>query len=339
MTQVAQNPVQALLRLTNGYQISQAIHAAATLQIADHLGDEPLAADAVAEAVGADPDAIYRLLRALGTVGVVAESEDHRFTSTAVLDLMRSDSPASMRGWAAMIGRPLHWESWGSFVDSVRTGKDSFRSRFDMGVWDYRASKPDETAVFSAAMAALSLPVAPAVIAAYDFGRFDTIVDVGGADGSLLAAILRANPDTRGVVFDLPHVVAGAEAVISAAELQDRLTTVAGSYFDTIPRGGDAYMMKSVLHDCGDEESARILRNVREAMDPAATLLVVEAVVSATNPSQRDAFSDLNMLVNTGGRERRLDEWESVFAAGGFALHSTTPTSSPFQVIEGRPAA
>jgi hypothetical protein len=228
---------------------------------------------------------------------------------------------------------------WGDLLHCVRTGQDAPHHLWGVDIWQYRADKPEEISSFNAAMAAVSRTAAPAIIAAYDFSKFDRIVDVGGANGALLVAILTASPRSSGVVFDLPSVVAGAASVIRAAGLDGRCEIVGGSYWDGVPAGADAYVMKSVLMDTSDEEAATLLQNVRSALGPQGTLLVIERLIGAPNEASVDAFFDIMMLVGTGGAVRRQADWEAVFGAGGFKLVSVTPTASRFYVLEGRPAA
>jgi hypothetical protein len=301
MTQGADTLATTLLRLANGYQISQTIHVAAELRLADLIGDEPVSAVDIATRVGAHPGSLYRLLRALATVGIFRETDDRCFVASPMSDLLRTDRPRSMWGWPTFIGRPYHWQIWGNLLHSVRTGEDATHHLYGVDIWQYRADKPEESTVFNAAMSAVSRNVAPAIIAAYDFTRFERIVDVGGANGALLAAILTASPRSTGVVFDLPYVVREAASVIQAAGLEGRCETAEGSYLEGVPAGGDAYILKSVLMDSTDEEGAAILQNVRTAMGALGTLLVIEGVIGAPNEGQRDAFSDLMMLVGTGG--------------------------------------
>jgi O-methyltransferase domain/Dimerisation domain len=339
MTHAADTPATTLLRLTTGYQISQAIHVAAELRLADLIGDEPVSAEAIAPRVGAHVGSLYRLLRALSTVAIFRETDDRSFVGSPMSDLLRTDHPRSMWGWAALIGRPYQREIWGDLLHSVRTGEDAPHHLYKMDLWEYRADKPEETTIFNAAMSAGSRNVAPAIIAAYDFARFARIVDVGGANGAFLAAILTASPRSTGVVFDLPHVVREAAAVIRAAGLEGRCETAEGSYFNAVPPGGDAYILKSVLMDATDEEAGTILQNVRTAMGARGTLLVIEGLIGAPNEGQQDAFFDLTMLVATGGSVRTKDEWAAVFAAGGFTLDCIKPTASRFHVLEGHPSA
>jgi O-methyltransferase domain/Dimerisation domain len=338
MTEPVETPAATLMRLTNGYQVSQAIHVAAVLRLADFVGAEPVAAEEIAPRVGAHPRSLYRLLRALSTVGIFRETDDRRFVGSAMSDLLRTDHPGSMWGYPAFIGRPRHREIWGELLHSVRTGQDAPHHLWGVDGYQHLADKPEEIASFNAGQAAVSRTVAPAIIAAYDFSKFVRIVDVGGGNGALLAAILSASPRSSGVVFDLPHVVQEAASVIRPAGLDGRCEIVGGSYWDGVPAGGDAYIIKSVLMDKTDEEVATLLRNVRSAMGPRGTLLVIERLIGAPNQGPVDAFFDLQMLVGPGGGVRRQDEWAPLFAAGGFSLDSVTPTASRFYVLEGRPS-
>ena len=209
----------ALMRMTNAYQASQAIHVAATLGIADLLKDGPRNADELAEATGTHAPTLYRLLRALASVGVFAESNEHdgRFGLTPLAEYLRSDAPGSVRTWAVQIGQPYHWTSWAHLLDSVNTGEPAFPKLHGTSVWEYRADRPEEGAIFDTAMTSLSAMVAEAVVQSYDFSRFGVLADVGGGVGSLLAAILTANTSLRGVLFDQSHVVANARPWLEGA--------------------------------------------------------------------------------------------------------------------------
>ena len=215
MPNPVETPAAALMRLTNGYQVSQAIHVAAMLKLADFIGDEPVTADELAHRVDTHARSLYRLLRALSTVGIFRETDDRRFVRSPMSALLRTDHPESMWGWPAYIGRPLHRELWGDLLHGVRTGQDAPHHLWGVDIWQYRADKPEEIASFSASQAAVSRTAAPAIIAAYDFSKFDRIVDVGGANGALLAAILSSTPQASGIVFDLPPVVHGKRSQCS----------------------------------------------------------------------------------------------------------------------------
>ncbi len=324
MDQGAQAPSLAV----NGYQVTQAIHVAATLGLADLLADGPRASDDLAAATGAHSDALYRLLRALASVGVFREEDGHRFALTPLGDGLRSDAPESVGGWAAFVGDPYYWQAWGALLHSVRTGENAFRHVHGTDPWTLRARDPDRSAAFDRAMTSLSRQVAAAVLVAYDFGRFETVVDVGGGNGAFLAAILAKHAAMRGVLFDQPHVVSGAGSLLEAAGVADRCEVVGGSFFDAVPRGGDAYVLKAILHDWEDADCVRILRTCRRAMADGATLLVVERELGPPNEHPDSKFSDLNMLVAPGGRERSPEEYAALLEAAGFRFLGFTPSAT-----------
>ncbi len=331
-------PSLALRRLVNGYQVTQAIHVAAKLGLADHLADGPRASDDLARATETDPDALYRLMRALASVGVVREEAGRRFALTDLGTCLRSDAPDSVAGWAAFVGEPYHWQAWGALEYGVRTGENAFRHVHGTDPWTFRARRPELSAGFDRAMTDLARQAAIAVLTVYDFDRFRTVVDVGGGNGTLLAAILAKHPPLRGVLFDQPHVVAGAPPVLAAAGVVDRCAVVGGSFFEAVPAGGDAYVLKSILHDWEDEKCVRILERCRQAMTAEAALLVVERELGPPNAYPDGKFSDLNMLVGPGGRERTPEEYAALFAAAGFQFIGVTPSDIGVGVFEGRPA-
>jgi O-methyltransferase domain/Dimerisation domain len=321
-------PVVTIRRLASGYQVSQAIHVMAVLGIADLLADGPRSSDDLAAATETNADALYRLLRAFASVGVVHEDDERRFDLTTLGEGLRSDVPNSLHGWAMFVGRPYYWQTWASLEHSIRTGENAFRHVHGTDVWDYRSTRPEESAIFDRAMSALTRTSNEALVAAFDFGRFGTIVDVGGGCGTLLEALLDSYPTLHGVLFDQEHVVAGVD-------LGERGRVVGGSFFDDVPAGGDAYVLKAIVHDWEDEEAAAILRNCRKH---DATVLVVERVVGAPNEDPMTKFGDLNMLVSPGGRERTVDEFRELFAAAGLRLDSVTPTATDLYVLEAVPA-
>jgi hypothetical protein len=330
-------PAAALARLLAGHQVSQAIHVAATLGIADLLRDGGRTSDELAEATGAHRDALYRLLRALASVGVVHEEEGRRFSLTPLGEPLRSDVPGSLHGWAAFVGRPYFREAWSALEHSVRTGENAFKHVHGSGPWEYRATRPEESAIFDAAMASLTGRLIPSVLDAYDFGRFGTVVDVGGGNGALLAAVLGAHGDVRGILFDQPHVVAGAEELLRARGVLDRCEIVAGSFFESVPAGGDAYVLKHIVHDWEDAESIDILRVCRRAMGDAAVVLVLERELGPPNERPEAKLSDLNMLVAPGGRERTVEEYAALFDAAGLRFERAVPSASGHSVFEAAP--
>jgi hypothetical protein len=331
-----ESPTQALRRLVNGYQVTQAIHVAATLGIADLLRDGPRSSDELAAATESHARSLHRVLRALASVGVLHEGGDGRFALTEVGECLRSDAAAPVGGWAAYVGRPAHFRAWGALLHAVRTGESAFRSVHGADVWEYRARHPEDGAIFDRAMTDTSRRANRQLIEAYDFGRFERIVDVGGGHGALLAGVLAAHPAVRGVLFDQPHVVADAGGVLEAAGVSDRCEVVAGSFFDAVPPGGDAYVLKAIVHDWEDDEALRILRNVRAAIADDGTVLVVERELGPPNADPDAKLSDLNMMVGPGGRERTRDEFAALLEDAGFALERVVPTAIGLHVFEGR---
>jgi len=333
-----QKPSAALIGLVNGYRVSLAIHVAATLGIADLLKNGPRNSDDLASATGTHPRSLYRLLRALASVGVFREDADGRFALTPLGDCLRYDAPDPVAPSTVLIGQPEHQQAWGHLLHSVRTGENAFRHVHGMSSWEYRARNPEAGTIFDRAMTSGSRGVADAVLSAYDFALFRCVVDVGGGQGALLSAILAKHRAVRGVLFDQPHVVAGAAQVLRAAGVADRCQVVGGDFFEAVPDGGDAYVLKYILHDWEDEQATAILRTCRRAVGQNGTLLVVEREISPPNQGAEGKFADLHMLVGPGGRERTHEEWVTLFAAGGFRLVGTTPVETRWSVIEGASA-
>jgi hypothetical protein len=326
--------VDDLRPLINGYQVSQALYVAATLGIADVLKDGSRTSDELAEATETHAPTLYRLLRALAAVGVLHEGDGREFALTPVGEQLRSDHPQSIGSWAAFVGRPHHWDAWGQLLESVRTGENAFRLLHGMDVWSYRAAHPDESTIFDRAMMALTAASNRALLDAYDFGPFGTVCDVGGGTGALLASLLAKYPAMQGILFDQPHVVANAHDVLRG--VADRCRIASGSFFESVPAGGDAYVLKSIIHDWDDEQSTTILRACRRAVD-GGRLLVVERLIGEANEDPATKFSDLNMLVAPGGQERTVEEFGKLFAGAGFELGGVVRTSSGLAVIEGVP--
>lgn len=330
-----------LRELINGYQVTQAMSVATGLGVPDLLAGGPRSAEDLAEAAGADPAALYRLLRALAALGLLAERDEgpaRTFALTELGGLLRSDAPGSLAGWAAFVSRPYYWAAWGDLGHAVRTGESPFEAQHGEGIWSWRGRDPAESRIFDRAMSAIAGSVSLVLAEAYDFGRFASLADLGGGDGTLLATVLPRHPGVRGVLLDLPHVVAAAPATLTAAGVADRCEVVAGSFFDEVPPGCDAYVMKSILHDWDDPSAGRILERVRAAARPDSVLLLVERMIADEDPSAFAALSDLNMMVMTGGRERTLAEWRALAAPGGFAVTGTVDLGLGWHVIEAAPA-
>jgi hypothetical protein len=331
-------PDAALAQLVFGKCVAMAISVAAKLRVADLLADGPQSVAELAAATKAHAPSLYRLLRALASVGVFAELDDGRFTLTPMGEYLRTGVKGSLRGVADYCGSDWSWRAWGQLLDSVRTGRTAFDTVFGEPVFDHLAKHPDESAVFNEGMTGFSSNIAPAVAEAYDFAAFKTVVDVGGGHGVLLTTILRTHPGVAGIVFDAPHVASGAEDAIREAGLAGRCRAVGGDFFRGVPAGGDAYLMKHIIHDWPDDRAATILRNCREAVNPGGKLLLVELVLGSGNASDLGKILDLEMLVIASGRERTEAEYRELLAKAGWRLTRVLPTRSPAQLVEAEPA-
>jgi O-methyltransferase domain/Dimerisation domain len=327
-------PIVMLEMITEAWA-TQAITAAAELGIADALAKGPLSADELASAVNADADALRRLLRALITRGIFRQRRDGRYDLTPLADTLRSDADVSMAALARFLGSPQHREHWSHLTDAVRTGRSVVPALRGKPVFEYLVDEPEFAGIFNDAMTSISeLAIAP-LIAAYDFNPYATIVDVGGGHGRLLAAILGATPHSRGILFDLPQVVAGAPAVLAEQHVADRVRIAEGSFFDTVPEGGDAYVLKNVIHDWPDDDAVRILGNVRRAAATGKTLLLVEGVLPGHDREFSGNWVDLEMLVTADARERTATEYGELLRRAGFDMMRVVETASPLSVVEG----
>ena len=327
-----------LERLIRGYQFTQALRVAAELRIPDLLAGGPRTVAALADACGADRASLRRLLRALAAIDVLVERQRDVFDGTTASEMLRDGVPGSRRDWLLMNAADLY-QTWAELRHSVRTGETATSLVYGMDSWSWRAQHPEQGARFDAAMADLSRRRVAAFVAAYDMGRFAVVVDVGGGRGTLLAGILAANPSCRGVLFDQPHVVAGASRVLAGAGVADRVDVVGGDFFESVPTGGDAYVLSMVLHDWPDDAAVAILARGRESMGPASTLVLYERVLPVGEQQPWDPyFSDLNMLQGPGGRERTALEWDALLAQAGFALHHNTvvSTETALNILEAR---
>jgi len=325
-----------LADLIAGKWTSRAISVAAELGVADILKDGPRSAREIAEAVGASEDAVCRLLRALASVGLFSTVAPRRFALTPVGEYLRRDVPGSLRGWARFMGHDLTWRPWGQLAYSVRTGKAAFDHVFDTALYPYLSGNVEGAAVFNEAMTAVSTMDAAAVLKTYDFSGISTVVDVGGGQGLLLATLLKASPKMRGILFDLPHVVSGASELLQREGVAERCAFVAGDFFQSIPGGGDAYIMKLILTNFDDDRSATLLGNCSRIMQPGAKLLVIDRVISAGDDADIGKFADLEMLVLTpGGRERTEAEFRRLYEQAGLELARIIPTRSLKCIVEG----
>jgi O-methyltransferase domain/Dimerisation domain len=332
-----QSAAYSLLDLIQGSVITQAISVAAKLGMADVLSDGPLHAEEIAKRVGSDPEATYRLLRALSGYSVFAVQPDGRFELTPMADALRSDAPDSMRGMAMLMGHPVLWEDWGHLLSSIRTGEATMPQTRGMGAFDFFAANPEYAATFFQGFRNLSESENDPVLAAYDFSPFRTIVDVGGGRGTFLAGILTQATSSRGVLYDSESATADAPPVFGAAGVGGRITIGNGTYFDKLPAGADAYVLKHILHDFQEPECLAILKNVREAIAPDGKVLVIEYVPAGNNERHFGNIIDLWLLLLLGAKERTLPEYTELFAAAGLKVTGAVPTTSPASIIEAVP--
>ena len=332
----ASPPPATLLQMMTGYWVSQALHVAAKLGIADLLADGPVDCEDLAAATDTHAPSLQRVLRALASVGVFTEVSPGSFALTPLAELLRTETPGSMRALAIMYAEE-QYRAWGELLHSVRTGEMAFDHQFGMGYFEYLAQHPEADRVFNEAMTGWTHQLVGAVVDTYDFSPFKTIVDVGGGYGALLAAILRSNPGTRGVLFEQPHVVASAEEQVVAAGVADRCTFVSGDFFAAVPTGGDAYVLSQILHDWDDERCVAILGQCRRAMPDHGKLLVVELVLPEGDEPFLGKWLDLHMLVLLGSRERTAAEYDTLFRAAGFKLARVVLTPPGPSVVEAVP--
>jgi hypothetical protein len=329
--------IATVRRLVNGYQVSQAIHVLVRLGIPDRLASGPRSAADLAREAGAHEPSVYRLLRALAAIRVLDELPDHQFALTELGEALRTDVAGSVAGWAEFVGRPYEWRVWARVYDGIKSGDHAFRLEHGKSVWEYRQQHREELAIFNRAMNSLTGAISPGVVAGYDFSKAAKVVDVGGGGGLLLTEILKANPGLHGILFDLPDTVDDARAFVADSGVGNRCELVPGDFFKAVPAGADLYLLKSILHDWYDEDSARILMTVRAAARPDSVLLVIEQVIAGPNEGAIGKFGDLNMMIAAGGRERTREEWEDLFKNTGWVLDEVRP-SGPTSMLVTRPA-
>jgi hypothetical protein len=327
--------------MITGYELVQAIYVAAKLGIADLLADGPRACGDLAKATETDEGGLYRTLRALAGAGVFADLGSRRFGLTPHARHLQAAVPGSLRAVALLAGE-RSYRAWGGLLHSVKTGQTAFEHVFGMGTFEYMAQNPDLAEIYNDAMTAASVERAAAVVRAYDFSAFRTIVDVGGGHGTLLAAILQAHPALQGILLERPSVAPGAQQHLERAGLAARCRVLACDFFRSIPGASDACLLSHIIHNWDDSRSEAILKNCRAAMPSTGRLLLVEKVmpeqVEASGAMQRTLMADLHMMVITGGRERTETEYQALFASAGFRLSRVIRTQAGESIIEGLPA-
>jgi hypothetical protein len=329
------SPPELMNRMITGYWTTQALYVAAKLGIADLLTHGPRSADDLAQATNVHAPSLYRLLRGLASTGVFAEDGTARFSLTPLAECLRSDGPGSQRALAIVSGEE-HYKAWGELLYSVQTGETAFDKLYGMPVFDFLSQNLEQAKVFDAAMVGVHGRETAAMTDAYDFSGIGVLADIGGGNGSLLATVLTKYPAMRGILYDLPGVAERAKANLQAAGLADRCQVIGGSFFESVPAGADAYLMRHIIHDWDDEKATTILRNVHQAMGTEGRLLVVEGVIPPGNDPYFGKLLDLTMLTIPGGKERTEDEYRTLYKAGGFQLTRIVPTKAEVSVIEGK---
>lgn len=321
------DPAEALGRLLDGFQATQALHVAARLGLAEALRDGPKTSQALADHAGAHEPSLRRLLGFLTTLGVLAQDREERFATTPVADLLRADHPESQRPWALLLGAPAIWRPWGDLYEAVMTGRPAFERVYGEPFFSYLGHDPEQAALFNAAMSSDTANLAE-ILDAYDFSTAGTIVDIGGGHGALLRGILERAPQAKAILFDLPAVVAGVEdgrAPTAESTAEPGYERVGGDMFASAPTGGDLYILKRIIHDWSDAEALQILRNCREAMSPHGKVLLIEAIRQPTRQADPATAADLMMLTLVTGRERSEAEFRRLLSQAGFRLTRIIP--------------
>lgn len=334
---LSQQPAtEQMLQIISGFWVSRAVCIIAKLGIPDLLKSGPKTAEELALATKTHAPSLFRVLRALASVGVM-NSVDGAFAQTPLTETLVTDAPGSLRWFAVSELGQEHYPAWGNLMHSVKTGEIAFDNFFGVDAWTYFQQNPEDAAVFNDSMSGVTAATNEAFLSVYDFSPFETIVDVGGGHGGLITSILKINQKARGILFDAPAVISGARSKIDAAGLAERCQTVAGDFFKSVPAGGDAYVLKWIIHDWNDEKAITILRNCRSRMRASGKLILVDCVVPETDEPDFSKFIDLNMLVMTGGKERTEKEFEELLRTAGFKLLRVIPTEVPTSIIEAEP--
>jgi hypothetical protein len=326
-----------IFQLMNGAHVAGAVSCLAQLGIPDLVEAAPQSSEELAKQIGADPEALYRLMRATASVGVLSEGPDGKFSQTPMSTVLRSNATPSLRTFAIMGGREWHARGWSHLEYCVRTGKQALDNIYGAHIFDFLRQNPLEGEIFHDAMTEISMIDSPAVAEAYNFDGIRSIADVGGGHGLLLATILNRNPNLRGTLYEMPHVLEGAKNGPLKPVL-DRCTLASGDMFSSVPEGVDAYIMKHIIHDWPDERCLQILKACRKGVNPGGRLLVVDTVIQPGNDFSPGKFLDLQMLIFPSGCERTEKQFLDLFAAAGWRLTRIIPTAASDSIVEGTPA-
>lgn len=330
-------PHAVLIQIGTAYWGSQMLLAAAKLKLADVIGDRSRSTDDLATELGLDAGALHRFMRTLAGMGVLTEVESRTFALTPLGQALKRDAPGSAYATILTLTGDLVQQAWGEILYSLETGKTGLEKVHGQPLFEYLAERPEEASLFSETMVGFHGREPPAVAEAYDFERFDSIVDVGGATGNMLAHILERHPRPRGVLFDLPHVVTEAPVFLASRGVADRISIESGSFFETVPAGHDAYILSHIIHDWDEDQCRTILGHVRGAIDPNGRLLIVEMVLPEGDTPHPGKMLDMMMLLGPGGQERTPSEYKTLLEPAGFGLERVVPTASDVSIVEAVP--
>jgi hypothetical protein len=326
-------PHAQLIQMAMAHWMSRVVYLAATLNLADHLATGPKSADELAGPTATDAPSLYRLMRALANLGILSESSTRRFSLTPLGEALKIGAPGSARASVLTLASDWWVQGFGELAYSVQTGKSGFEKALGMPIFDFLAQNPSAASMFSETMIGFH-GEEPAAVATYDFSRFKTIVDVGGATGHLLTTILSRHGQPRGILFDLPHVVRDAPPLLESRGMKDRVTIEEGSFFDRVPQGADAYLLSHIIHDWSEPQCLTILGNCRRAMDPNGRVLIIEMVLPEGDEPHPGKMLDLMMLVGPGGQERTPPEYAALLDKAGFRMTQVVPTASAVSIVE-----
>ncbi|MCM3339959.1 hypothetical protein M3650_15290 [Paenibacillus sp. MER TA 81-3] len=331
------NESERLLRMLAGSIISQAVYAVTQLRIPDLLAEGPRTCQELASLTQTEASMLYRTMRFLCDEDIFRETDEQTFELGPLGPFLRTDTPDSLYAHALMYGQPWHSQPAGHFLESLTKGVSAFEALYGMNVFSYLAKHPEAELIFQNSMSAYSRSIIPAVLAAYDFSQFDTVVDIGGGHGILMEQLLTSCTHTKGIVFDQPAVIDSAKQYIMSLGLEARCDCMGGNFFESVPQGGEAYVMKHIIHDWSDEESISILSNCRSAMKEDGKLLLLEVVLASGNEAHFGKLLDMEMLAMSTGKERTQAEYERLLQQSGFRLNRIVPTSTHVSIIEGVP--
>ena len=332
-------PFQLLMQFSSGYMVSAALYVVAKLSIAESLADGPKPISALASGTGMKEDPLYRIMRALASVGMFAEPQPRTFALTPVSDLLRADAPGSLRNMVLWMTNKLHFDVWGEMLHSVKTGQPAIEHVHQKPCFEVFAPELEHTVEFNNAMTNISQMTIPAVLGSYDFSGINTLVDVGGGHGYLLCEIVKKHPGLKGVVFDMEQVLDGTRKRIGENRLSGRVSCCAGNFFEDVPADGDAYIMQHIIHDWADDQALTILKNVHRSLagKKNGKLLILDSVIKDNSVGDFNTWKDLEMLLMPGGRERTEAEFRELLGKAGFKVTRVIPTPAMVAVIEAVP--